>query len=184
LSKNYDTIIIGAGASGLISAIISARKNKKTLLLEKLSSVGAKLRSTGGGKCNLTNTLSDEDFMNKFGRNGRFMQDALKAFNHKDLINFLNSLGIDTHAPDGFRVFPTSHSSATIILAFEKELKRLNVEIICSQKVQKLIYENNTIIAVETTSNTYNCSKVILATGGLGYPVLGAEGDGYKLSKI
>ena len=183
MSKRYDIIVIGAGASGLISAIISARKNKKTLLLEKLSSIGAKLRATGGGRCNLTNTLSDEDFMAKFGRDGRFMQDALKAFNHKDLINFLNSIGVDTHAPDGFRVFPTSHSSTTIILAFEKELKRLNVKIICSQKVQKLIYKNNKIQAVKTTSDTYNCSKVILATGGLGYPVLGAEGDGYKISQ-
>ena len=183
MSKRYDSIVIGAGASGLISAIISARKNKKTLLLEKLSSIGAKLRATGGGRCNLTNTLSDEDFMAKFGRDGRFMQDALKAFNHKDLINFLNSIGVDTHAPDGFRVFPTSHSSTTIILAFEKELKRLNVKIICSQKVQKLIYKNNKIQAVKTTSDTYNCSKVILATGGLGYPVLGAEGDGYKISQ-
>jgi predicted Rossmann fold flavoprotein len=183
LSKKYDSIVVGAGASGLISAIVSARKNKKTLLLEKLSSIGAKLRATGGGRCNLTNTLSDEDFMAKFGRDGRFMQDALKAFNHKDLIDFLNSIGVDTHAPDGFRVFPTSHSSTTIILAFEKELKRLNVEIICSQKVQKLIYENNKIKAVKTTSDTYNCSKVILATGGLGYPVLGAEGDGYKISQ-
>ena len=183
MSKDYDTIVIGAGASGLISAIVSGRKNKKTLLLEKLSSVGAKLRATGGGRCNLTNTLSDEDFMAKFGRDGRFMQDALKAFNHKDLINFLNSIGANTHAPDGFRVFPTSHSSATIILAFEIELKRLNVEIICSQKVQKLIYENNKIQAVKTTSDTYNCSKVILATGGLGYPALGAEGDGFKISQ-
>jgi len=121
--------------------------------------------------------------MAKFGRDGRFMQDALKAFNHKDLISFLNSIGVNTHAPDGFRIFPTSHSSTTIILAFEIELKRLNVEIICSQKVQKLIYENNKIQAVKTTSDTYNSSKVILATGGLGYPVLGAEGDGYKISQ-
>ena len=89
MSKRYDIIVIGAGASGLISAIISARKNKKTLLLEKLSSIGAKLRATGGGRCNLTNTLSDEDFMAKFGRDGRFMQDALHSFDHKNLINFL-----------------------------------------------------------------------------------------------
>jgi predicted Rossmann fold flavoprotein len=183
LNKKYDTIIIGAGASGLVSAIISARRNKKTLLLEKLSSIGAKLRATGGGRCNVTNTLSDEEFMAKFGRDGRFMQDALKVFNHKDLINFLNSIGVKTHAPDGFRIFPTSHSSMTIILAFKKELKRLNVEIICSQKVQKLVYENSKIKAVKTNSDTYYSSKVILATGGLGYPTLGAEGDGYKLSQ-
>ncbi len=183
MEKDIDVIIIGAGAAGMMAAITSARENKKTLLLEKLSSVGAKLKATGGGKCNLTNTLSDEDFMLKFGRDGRFMQDALKAFNHKDLVTFLKSIGVDTHAPDGFRVFPTSHSSATIISAFNKELERLGVEILTSQKVEEILYENSEVRGVKTTTETFKATSIIVATGGLGYPVLGAEGDGYEMVK-
>ena len=82
MKENYDLIIIGAGAAGIMAAISAAREHKEVLLLEKLPRIAAKLKATGGGRCNLTNTLSNEAFMERFGRNGRFMQDALKMFDH------------------------------------------------------------------------------------------------------
>ena len=179
----YDLIVVGSGAAGIISAIVAARNGKKVLLLEKLSKIASKLKATGGGRCNLTNTLSNEDFMARFGRNGRFMQDALSDFDYKKLIEFLNAIDIDTHAPDGFRVFPTSHSSATIINGLEDEMKRVKVEIKCSQKVEKILLKDNKIISITTQNESYKTSNIILATGGLGYPVLGAEGDGHKIAK-
>ena len=129
--ESYDLIVVGSGAAGIISSIVAAREGKKVLLLEKLSNIASKLKATGGGRCNLTNTLSNEEFMAKFGRDGRFMQDALAMFNHKDLIKFFEEIGVDTHAPDGFRIFPTSHSSITIINALYEELQRLGVELKC-----------------------------------------------------
>jgi predicted Rossmann fold flavoprotein len=180
--NNYDVIVIGTGAAGIISAIVSARNGKSVLLLEKLSRIASKLKATGGGRCNLTNTLSDEDFMAKFGRDGRFMQDALQMFNHKKLISFLEDIGVETHAPDGFRVFPTSHSSSTIISALENEMIRVGVEIKCNQKVTRLLSTGNHIDGVKTEDETFLAPHVIVATGGLGYPVLGAEGDGYNLA--
>ena len=117
LKQKYDLIVVGAGAAGIIAAITAARLNDKVLLLEKLPQIASKLKATGGGRCNLTNTLNNEEFMSKFGRNGRFMQDALKEFDYKTLINFFKEIGVETHAPDGFRVFPLSHSSQTIISA-------------------------------------------------------------------
>jgi hypothetical protein len=182
LTKNYDLIVVGAGAAGMIAAIKAARDAKSVLLLEKLNQIGAKLRATGGGRCNLTNTLSNEEFMAKFGRDGRFMQDALKGFNHKDLIDFFSAIGVETHAPDGFRVFPTSHSSATIISALTDEMQRLGIGVLCSQKVQKLLSKNNQVSGVQTSTDTFLAPNVIIATGGLGYPTLGAEGDGYSLA--
>ena len=181
-TDEYDLIVIGAGAAGMVAAITAARDDKKVLLLEKLSQVGAKLKATGGGRCNLTNTLSDEDFMAKFGRDGRFIQDALKAFSSKNLQNFMSEIGVETHAPDGFRVFPTTHSSSTIINAFNTEMLRLNIEIKTSQKVTSLLINDSKIKGVKTDIDTYYSPKIILATGGLGYPTLGAEGDGYELS--
>ncbi|MCD6191260.1 MAG: NAD(P)/FAD-dependent oxidoreductase [Sulfurimonas sp.] len=178
----YDLIVIGSGAAGMISAIVSARASRKVLLLEKLSTIASKLKATGGGRCNLTNTLENEEFMSRFGRDGRFMQDALAAFDHKDLISFLKEIGVDTHAPDGFRVFPTSHSSATIISALQNELERLGVTLLCSQKVQQIHHQNNQITGVQTQDNRYQAPNVIVATGGLGYPTLGAEGDGYTMA--
>jgi predicted Rossmann fold flavoprotein len=183
LLKQYDLIVIGGGASGMMSAIIAARYHKKVLLLEKLPKVGAKLKATGGGRCNLTNTLSDEEFMSHFGKDGRFMQDALKSFNHKDLIEFFKDIGVDTDALDGFRVFPTSHNSSTIIDALLNEMHKLNIDIQCSQKVQKLLIKDALIKGVKTQTNSFYAQSVIVATGGLGYPSLGAEGDGYKMAQ-
>ncbi len=178
----YDVIVVGAGAAGIVAAITAARNNKKVLLLEKLPKIGVKLKATGGGKCNLTNTLSNEEFMSHFGKNGRFMQDALKQFDHKELIVFLKNIGVDTHAPDGFRVFPTSHNSLTIINAFENEMQRLGIEVLCSQGVESLLTNKNQIIGVKTQNKTFLSSNIIIATGGLGYPSLGASGDGYKIA--
>ena len=87
-NTKYDVIIIGSGAAGMIAGITAARANKNVLLLEQQDKVGPKLKATGGGRCNLSNTLSNTDFMNSFGRNGKFMSDALNLLDHKDLIAF------------------------------------------------------------------------------------------------
>jgi len=183
MKKDYDLIVIGSGAAGIIAAVVAARDEKNVLLLEKLPQIASKLKATGGGRCNLTNTLSNEEFMNSFGRDGRFMQDALKVFDHKNLIEFFKQIGVQTHAPDGFRVFPTTHSSTTIIKALDDEMKRVGVEIKCSQKVEHILEKHSHVIGVKTDKDTFYAKNIILATGGLGYPTLGAEGDGYTMAK-
>ena len=180
--SSYDLIVVGSGAAGMMSAITAARSGKKVLLLEKLSKPGVKLKATGGGRCNLTNTLENEEFMSHFGRNGRFMTTALEALGHQELIDFFSEIGVECHAPDGHRVFPISHSSDTIVSALLAEMKRLGVEVLYLKRVEKLnIYEGKTT-GVTTHDETYMSANVIIATGGLGYPSLGAEGDGYKLA--
>ena len=180
--KKYDLIVVGSGAAGIIAAIVAARDGKSVLLLEKLSKIASKLKATGGGRCNLSNTLSNEEFMAKFGRDGRFMQDALKAFDNNALVSFFDDIGVETHAPDGFRIFPTSHSSMSIINALEKEMKRVSVEIICNEKVDRILLVGEKTSGVKTQDKTFYTDNVIIATGGLGYPILGAEGDGYNLA--
>lgn len=181
--NTYDVIVCGSGAAGMMAAIVAARRGKKVVLLEKLSKPGAKLKATGGGRCNLTNTLDNDTFMRRFGREGRFMTPALKAFDHQALIAFFEQLGVETHAPDGYRVFPVTHNAETILSALEKELERLRVDIRCPQKVTELLHDGEQVTGVTTETDTFNAPNVILATGGLGYPQLGAEGDGYALSQ-
>jgi len=182
-TQAYDLIVIGSGAAGIMAAIISAREGKKVVLLEKLSQISAKLKATGGGRCNLTNTLTNEEFMSRFGRDGRFMQDALMAFDNKALVAFMDEIGVETHAPDGFRIFPTSHSSSTIIEALKKEMQRVGITVITQQKVERLLVVGKHIEGVKTQDAFYYAPNVVVATGGLGYPVLGAEGDGYTLAE-
>jgi len=180
--NTYDVITIGSGAAGMISSIVAAKDNKKVLLLEKLPKLGAKLKATGGGKCNLSNTLGNTDFMNSFGRQGRFMTEALDLFDAECLVTFLDEIGVKTHSPDGFRIFPTTHNSSTILSALESELLKHNIEIMCDTKVQDLLFENEKVIGVSTTSGDFSSTNVIVATGGLGFPTLGANGDGYEFA--
>lgn len=181
-SNKYDAIVLGAGAAGLAAAIEAAKGGAKVLLLEKLPSAGAKLRATGGGRCNLTNTLSNDEFMERFGRNGRFMSDALFACDSGFLREFFGSIGVQTHAPDGFRVFPVSHDSAHIVSALESEARRVGVELVCDTKADRLIVDEGRVCGVEAGGIAYEADNVIVAVGGMGYPKLGAEGDGYVLA--
>jgi len=166
----------------MIAAITAARQNKNVVLLEQLPSLGAKLKATGGGKCNLSNTLDKTDFMNSFGRNGRFMTEALSLFDYKALITFLEEIGVKTHIPDGFRIFPTTHNSSTIIKALENELIKQDIKVLCSIKVENLILDDNKIIGVQTKNGIFNAANVVVATGGLGYQSLGASGDGHTFA--
>ena len=180
---SYDLIVVGSGAAGMMAAITAAREGKSVLLLEKLSKIGAKLKATGGGRCNLTNTLSNEEFMARFGRDGRFMTPALEALDHKALIMFFKDIGVESHAPDGYRVFPVTHSSSTIINAMAQEMQNLGVKVLCSQKAETLEHDGMKVTGVHTQTGTFHGAAVIIASGGMGYPVLGAEGDGYPMAE-
>jgi predicted Rossmann fold flavoprotein len=182
MARNYDLIVVGAGAAGMMAAITAARRGRQVLLLEKLSGIGAKLKATGGGRCNLTNTLDNETFMHSFGRDGKFMMPALDAFDHRALIRFFKEIGVESHAPDGYRVFPVTHSSSTIIQAMEQEMHRLDIDVLCGQRVHTLEHNRSEVTGVSTQHDTFRAPHVIIATGGKGYPVLGAEGDGYTLA--
>ena len=180
---SFDLIIIGSGAAGLMAAITAGRSGHRVLLLEKLNQLGAKLKATGGGRCNLSNTLEPEAFMEAFGREGRFMTQALQSFSRQDLQDFFKSLGVETHAPDGFRIFPKTHQATTILSALEKELNRLGVTIKLNQKVEHLMIKEQYVQGLITQKARFKAPKIIIATGGMGYPMLGAEGDGYTLAK-
>jgi len=180
--KQYHLVVVGAGAAGIIAAIKAARDGNSVLLIEQLPKIATKLKATGGGRCNLSNTLPNEEFMASFGKNGRFITKAIELFDHKTLISFFKEIGVETNIPDGFRIFPTTHSSTTVIDALIKELNKLNVDIMCDTKVLELIAIDNNIVGLKTTTSTINTQNIVLSTGGKGYPKLGATADGYNLA--
>jgi predicted Rossmann fold flavoprotein len=177
----YDLVVVGSGAAGLAGAIKAGRNGKKVLLLEKLTQIATKLKATGGGRCNLSNTLDNTTFMQSFGKNGRFMTTAINKMNHQDLRDFFTSLNLETHIPDGFRIFPVTHSSTTVINALVEELKRLDIEIICDEKVEDILTQNDSVTHIKTQNNIYKTKNILLATGGMGYPKMGATGDGFSI---
>tara|TARA_B110000046_G_scaffold178229_1_gene205894 strand:- start:34 stop:1281 length:1248 start_codon:yes stop_codon:yes gene_type:complete len=179
----YDLIVVGSGAAGLAGAIKAGRNGKKVLILEKLSQIATKLKATGGGRCNLSNTLDKTSFMQSFGKNGRFMTTAINKMNHEDLMSFFTSLNLETHIPDGFRIFPVTHSSTTVIKALYDELQRLDIEVICDEKVEDIVTHDNAVTQIKTQKNSYISKNILLATGGMGYPKMGATGDGFEIVK-
>ncbi len=174
----YDVVVVGSGAAGMMSAITAARERKSVLLLEKMPMTGMKLKATGGGRCNITNTLEYEEFLNSFGKQGRFMRDALSLFDSQKLRDFLCEIGLKTHAPDGFRVFPLSHDSKSVLDVLNSEMQRVGVKVKCNQNVQK-ISKVKSLFYIESENISFEARNVIIATGGMGYSTLGSSGDGY-----
>ncbi len=177
----YDLIVIGAGPAGIFASISAREDKKRVLLLEKMPQIALKLKATGGGKCNLTNTLKQDEFVAKFGRNGRFIEKALNVFSQKDLQDFFASIGVPTIARDGFRVFPINHSSSLILDALNRKLEDENIEVKTSIKIER-IEKIDDIFVVFSQNGSFKSKNLVLATGGLGYPTLGANGDGYIFS--
>src|ERR1039458_1810415 len=95
-----EVLVLGAGPAGLMAAIAAARHGAKVTILERMPEPALKLRASGGERCNLTNTLDNEAFMEKLGRQGRFAEPALRLMGSVQLRKFMAALGVPTHAPD------------------------------------------------------------------------------------
>jgi predicted Rossmann fold flavoprotein len=178
-----DVAVVGAGPAGLMAAIAAAEAGRRVVVFEQLQRPGAKLLASGGGRCNLTNTLAREKFMARFGRQGRFMQPAMAQFDMRALCAFLDGLGVPTHAPDGLHVFPVSNSAAEVQKALWQRVRELGAEVRLDVRVTGLWIEGGRLCGLETSGGRFAASRVILATGGRGYPPLGGSASGYELAR-
>ncbi len=174
----YDLIVIGGGAAGIFAAIKAKEQKKSVLLLEQQLQIAPKLKATGGGRCNLTNTLPNDQFAQKFGKNNRFVLEVIQKFDNNQLQIFLDNIGVQTHSPDKFRVFPLTHSSQTVIDALLKYMQQLSIDIKCNHKVIDIKIDNQ-IKLITTKQKIYKAKNIVIATGGKGYPKLGSSGDGF-----
>ncbi len=179
-------VIIGAGAAGIMAAIIAKKENNQNevILLEKNERPLRKVMITGKGRCNVTNNCDiDTLISNVANKNGRFLYSAFSSFSSKDLMQFLESQNTPLKTERGNRVFPVSDKAVDIVDAFVNCAKKLGVKInTCTAKC--IVSENNTVKGVKLNDGEIiNCDSVILATGGLSYPLTGSTGDGYKMAE-
>ena len=176
-------VIIGGGPAGMIAGI-TAKKNHpedEVIIIEKNSSLGRKLLITGKGRCNITSSLNIPEFIRNIPGNGMFLYSAFQKYNNQDIINFLESNGVQTKVERGNRVFPVSDKSRDVLYAFEKELKKLNIKIYFNTEVVDIIKKEKFII--KTNTRIFEADKLIIATGGMSYSGTGSTGDGYKFAK-
>lgn len=182
--NNADVIVIGAGASGLICAGVSAQQGQNVLLLERKTRPAIKLSITGKGRCNVTNSADLKEFVAEFGNNGKFLYSAFSKFFNTDTINFFEELGVSCRLERGGRYFPQSNDAHDIVNALIKFVKKNNVKIITNSYVQKFVCENKRIKSVLLNDGTsYSAKKFVLATGGKSYPLTGSDGNGYNLAQ-
>lgn len=179
-----NVIVIGGGAAGMMAAIMSSRNGNQVTILEKMRSMGRKLSITGKGRCNITNATDMDNFIKNVPGNGKFLYSAFSQFTNQDAINFFNEIGVKTKVERGDRVFPVSDSAMEVIDKLKRELEKQNVKVIVDTPVKCLVIKDGKVTGVKTESGkTFECDKVILATGGKSYPTTGSTGDGYKIAK-
>ncbi|HBF88128.1 MAG TPA: aminoacetone oxidase family FAD-binding enzyme [Bacteroidales bacterium] len=189
--SNYDVIVVGGGAAGIMAAGRSAENGKNVLLIEKMNYLGRKLGITGKGRCNITNSIPLDEFIAKVKPDGEFLKPAFSKFYSTELINFFNSIGVKTILERGGRVFPESGKAVELVKNFTNWCKSKNVSIQTNCQVTDILLKNDTVIGVKTiviengkeNRISFYGKKVIVATGGASYPATGSTGDGYKLAK-
>ncbi|MBQ3414687.1 MAG: NAD(P)/FAD-dependent oxidoreductase [Clostridia bacterium] len=178
-------VVIGGGPAGMMAAITAAENGNEVILLEKMQSLGRKLLITGKGRCNITSSLSMEEFIKNTPGNGMFLYSCYKNYTNEDIINFLQEQGLEVKEERGNRIFPITDKSLDVLKCFLSKLRELNVEINCNSKTQEVLIDESSrkIIGVKCNSQIIKCDKVVLATGGKSYPLTGSTGDGYEIAK-
>lgn len=180
--EKYDVIVIGGGPAGMMAAGTAANNGKRVLLIEKNDMLGRKLRITGKGRCNITNTADDETFFDNLPKNSKFMFSSYYNFNNYAVIDFFNMLGVETVEERGGRVFPKSEKAIDVVNAMIKFIKDAKVSA-KKDKATKILTKDNTVFGVKCESGEYFSDNVIIATGGRSYPLTGSTGDGYRFAK-
>ena len=177
--EKFDVVIIGAGAAGMMCAIEAGKRGRKVLLVDHAKRIGEKIRISGGGRCNFTNINSNP---NKFiSSNPNFCISALKQYTQNDFISLINKHHIKFHEKKLGQLFCDESSKQIIDMLLHE----------C--KISKVILKNDTpVLAVSKIDDKYHikseareylCESLVIATGGLSIPKIGATDFGYKIAK-
>jgi hypothetical protein len=180
------TIVIGGGAAGLMAAGMAAQstgKSSEVILLEKMSQTGRKIGISGKGRCNLTNNAALDDFLSRFGKNGRFLRQCFQQFFNQELIDFFEGKNLPLVIERGGRVFPQSNRALDVVKVLNNWLQAEQVEVKKNASASAILVNQGRVSGVVVNGTKLPCENVILATGGKSYPRTGSTGDGYSLAE-
>lgn len=178
------TVIIGGGAAGLMAACAAAEKygGRAVTVIEKNRRPGRKLMITGKGRCNVTNNCDRDTLISNVPANGRFLFSAFSDFGTADTMEFFEKRGVPLKTERGNRVFPVSDKASDIVDALVNAVNKSGVKILTAE-AEEILTENFSVTGVRTRDGEIlEADSVILATGGMSYPVTGSTGDGYEMA--
>lgn len=185
--QDYDLIVIGGGAAGLMAAGVAAREGKRVALLEKMEKTGRKVRISGKGRGNITNARPAEEFASKIRSGAEFFQPAFAELNNHRTIRFFERIGVRMVIEQGNRVFPKSGKAWDVAQALVDWCRDKGVEVICDCRVEHITVLGGKVRGVQFRNargfiRKIEAPAVVLATGGASYPATGSTGDGYELA--
>lgn len=185
--SDYDVIVIGAGASGLMAAISACRCGQRVVVVEKNARAARKLMITGKGRCNVTNSDDIREFMNNIYPEPRFLYPAFKSFFSSDILAMLDEAGVEVVLERGGRYFPASGKAVDVVDALVATARRAGAKFLFSTTVNDIIVAEGAVSGVNVSGNDGKsrllADKVIVCTGGCSYPLTGSTGDGYKFAR-
>ncbi|WP_291634971.1 NAD(P)/FAD-dependent oxidoreductase [Clostridium sp.] len=174
-------IVVGGGPAGIMAAI-SAAKNSEVILIERNKEIGAKLKLTGGGRCNITNNRDIEEFFDKIVSNKKFLYSALYTFSNQQLLEYFKGNGLEYKEELDQKVYTKSNKADEVIELLKADLARNNVKIMYNSKVHELIVEDGETKGVVTDDGKRILGvKVIVTTGGKSYPDSGSDGSMFEV---
>lgn len=175
--KYFDVIVIGAGAAGMMTARTASLAHKRVAILEHNSEVGRKILISGGGRCNFTNLYTLPS--NYVSENPHFCISALKRFSPGDFITLMEAAKIPYHEKRDGQLFCT-HKARDLVNWFVDELKKENVSLATNCLIQKI--EKTDLFSIQTSQGVFTAPSLVVATGGLSVPKVGASDLGYKIA--
>lgn len=167
----------------MMAAHTAAIYGAEVLLLDKNSRLGKKILITGKGRCNVTNNCDVNTLIQNVTANGRFLYSAANQFSPEDTMAYFENSGVSLKTERGNRVFPASDRAADIARAMERNMRSCGVTV-QEGTVSKILMEDGVVTGVRCVDGTsYAATQVIVATGGLSYPLTGSTGDGYLFAE-
>ncbi len=181
MDETFDVVVVGGGASGLMTAGAAAARGKRVLLLEKNKRLGEKLGISGGGRCNITNAEYDvHEFAAKYGKAEQFLYSLFAQFGVKDTFAFFESRGLPLVVQARKRAFPKTEKAADVLAVLKKFVTDGRVTVKTNSAVTKVEHKAGHITAVMCGKTAYVGKQYIFATGGLSHQETGSTGDGYS----
>lgn len=180
----YDLAVIGAGPAGLMAAISAAELGASVIVYEKNARPALKLLATGGGRCNVTNNVADpKKLAALYEPNDKFLISAFSRFGAPEMMDFLESKGLELKEEERGRVFPVSNKSQDVLSVFLREIRRLRIRLIINSSVSGFEASSAKIKSLLVGENKIEAKNYLISTGGASYPATGSSGDAYKWLK-